>query len=651
MNVSPSTRFEAGSDRGTLRAFRSPAEFAVRIACSLLFLALVAVPGWSQDDPVAALPGTAVERITADLRALASEEFQGRGPGTEGIDLAADHIRGVFENAGLTSGVEDGSYFQPFSISMGSDVDAAASRLVLYGPDGGTRPLTLGEEYRPLTYGGDGAVGAELVFAGYGITAPDLGYDSYAGLDVTGKIAVVLRREPRRDDPESPFNGAKTSRFSYIRSKLAAAQNAGAGAVLLVNDRDTVAADGDELAAAGAFGGSAFELPFGQVTRGLVDQLLATRPLKTKSGLELDSLDGVEKTIDAALAPVGGPLAYTADLAFAFERREQGVKNVVGVIEGDGPLADETVVFGAHYDHLGFGGRGSRAPGSNEVHNGADDNASGTSLLLELARRYGARAAAGEKPARRLVFIAFSAEERGLLGSKHYVDEEPLFPLDSTRAMLNFDMVGRSGENAFQLHGMSSSPAFPALVDAAAAGTPVVVDRVDGVLAASDHWDFIQAEIPAFHFFTGLTPQYHSPADDVETLNIPGIADIADFAEKLADPIIAGEEPLAFVKPPMSRLDGRKAASGRPILGVVPADLPAEGGGVRIDQLQPDGPAAAAGLEAGDAVIAVKGVPVADLVGLTATMDGLKAGQTVPVTVRRADGSEETVTVTLGAGE
>ena len=619
---------------------------------SLLILSAVcATPAAGQDDPVAALPGSAVERITADVRTLASDAFQGRGPGTEGIDLAADHIRGVFRDAGLESGVADGSYFQPFSFALGSDFDPAGTRLHLFGSDGAKRELTVGEQFRPLTYGGGGAVGAELVFAGYGISAPDLGYDDYAGLDVAGKVAVILRREPRRADPESPFNGDRTSRFSYIRTKLAAAQAAGAGAVLLVNDRDTVAEEGDVLSDAGAFGSSAFQLPFGQITRGLADELLAARPLTGPDGETLATLDAVEESIDSRLSPVGGPLAFTADLAFAFTTRDAAVKNVAGVVEGAGPLAGETVVFGAHYDHLGFGGVGSRAPGSNEVHNGADDNASGTSLLLELARRYGARAAAGDRPARRLVFVAFSGEERGLLGSKHYVNEEPLFPLASTRAMLNFDMVGRSGENAFQLHGIGSSEAFPALVDAAAADSVVVVDRVDGVLSASDHWDFVLQEIPSFHFFTGLTPQYHSPSDDVATLNLQGIADLADFAERLADPIIAGTDPLPFTRPPMARLDGRKAAAGRPVLGIVPADVAAEGGGVRVDAVAEGGPAAAAGVAAGDAVTAVKNVPVADLVGLTATMNGLKAGQTVPVTVRRADGAVEVLTVTLGAGD
>ena len=619
-----------------------------RLAPLALLFALP--PAFAQDDPVAALPGTAAERITADLQVLASDAFEGRGPGTEGIDRAADYIRDGFAGAGLKGAMPDGGFFQPFEITLGSRVDPANCRLVLTGPDGGSRPLTLGGEYQPLAYGGEGAVGAELVFAGFGITAPEVGYDDFAGLDVAGKIAVVLRREPRQTDPESPFNGAKTSRYSYIRTKLKAAQDAGAGAVLLVNDAATVAAEGDELSDARAFGGPSFDVPFGQITRALADQLLAARPLTTRAGLELTTLDAVENEIDAALAPVGGPLAFTGDLKFAFETEAAPVKNVVAVLEGSGPHADETVVLGAHYDHLGFGGRGSRAPGSNEVHNGADDNASGTSLLMELARRYGARAEAGDPPARRMVFIAFSGEERGLLGSKHYVNEDPLFPLETTRAMLNFDMVGRSGENAFQLHGISSSPAFPALVNAAAARSEVVVDRVDGVLNASDHWDFVQKNIPSFHFFTGLTPQYHSPTDDVETLNIRGIADIADFAERLADPIIAGDEPLAFVEPPMARLDGRAAAAGRPVLGVLPADVTPEGGGVTADEVVADGPAEKAGLKAGDVVTAVKGVPVADLVGLTAALNELKVGQTVPVDIRREDGSETTVNVTLGAG-
>ncbi|QDT16362.1 M28 family peptidase [Alienimonas californiensis] len=608
------------------------------------------VPAWAQDDPVATLPGTATERITADLRKLASEEFEGRGPETEGIKKAADLIRAQMQASGLSGAAADGGYFQPFDITLGSAPQAAETSLTLVGPEGGERELTIGQQVQPLAYGAGGSVRADLVFAGYGITAPKIGYDDFAGLDVKDKIAVILRREPRQDDPESPFDGDKTSRFAYISSKLKAAEDAGAAAVLLVNDSKTVAEEGDVLSEPGAFGGPAFQLPFGQITRQLADELLAANPIGTKSGLKFDSIAALEKGIDAALAPIGGPMWYSADLNFKFEPKQANVYNVVGVLEGEGPHADETVVLGAHYDHLGYGGVGSRTPGSNAVHNGADDNGSGTSLLLELIRRYGARAAAGEKPPRRMVFIAFSGEERGLLGSIHYVTKEPLFPLDSTRAMVNFDMVGKYGENAFQLHGMSSSPQFPPLVDVAAAKTGVVVDRVDGVLAASDHWDFIKVKIPAFHFFTGLHPDYHKPEDDVEKVNLKGIAELADFAEVLTDGILAGSEPLEFTEPPMSRLDGRKQAEGRPVLGVVPKDLPATGGGVEVDQLAPDGPAVEAGFRVGDVIKAVAGVPVADAVGLSAALSDAKVGQTIEVTVDR-DGQTETLTVTLGAAE
>ena len=622
----------------------------------LFALLLCVAPARGQEDPVAALPGTTEQRLTADLRALASEEFEGRGVETEGIRKAADYVKRSFQEAGLTGAAGEtavdgpGGFFQPFEIALGQTFDPDASHLTLTGEDGTVRELTLGEQVQPLAYGAGGAADAALVFADYGISAPDLDYDSYAGLDVQGKVVLILRREPRRDDPASPFNGAKTSRFSYLRTKLKAAEEAGAAAVLLVNDADTVAEGGDVLSDPAAFGPAAFDLPFAQIKRGLADELLAASPLVTKSGLELSSLDEVENTVDAGLTPVGGPLGYAADAAFTFETKRQPLYNVAAVLEGEGPHADETVILGAHYDHLGYGGVGSRKPGSNEIHNGADDNASGTALLLELARRYGARARAGDKPPRRMAFIAFSAEERGLLGSEHYVTKAPLVPLETTRAMLNFDMVGRYGDNTFQLHGLSSSPTFPALVDVAAAETGVVVDRVDGVLSASDHWDFVKAGIPAFHFFTGLTPEYHKPEDDVETLNIGGMAALAGFAEALIDGVLSGDAPLEFVKPPMARIEGRQQAAGRPILGVLPADVTPPGGGVRIDEVVPGGPAARAGMLAGDVLRAVAGVPVADLVGLRASLGDAKIGQTVAVVVERG-GEPTELNVTLGKAE
>ncbi|MEM9700957.1 MAG: M28 family peptidase, partial [Planctomycetota bacterium] len=604
-----------------------PHRFALFVLTHAVAATLIASSLWAQDrlaegDPVAALPGTATERITADLRRLSSDEFEGRGPGTAGLDLAADLIRAQMIESGLSGPASDGDgYFQPFTIRMGSGLDEDSFVARVTGPNGAVRNVILEAEIQPLSYGAGGEVSADVVFAGYGITAPRLGYDDFAGLDVKGKIVLMLRREPRQTDENSPFNGAETSRYAYIRSKLRAAQDAGAAGALLVNDAATVAEEGDGLSAEDAFGGPAFRLPFAQVTRKFADELIAAAPIESDSGQKFDSLDKLEKGIDAELIPIGGSLKTQATLNIRFAPRQQPVKNVVGVLEGEGPFADETIVLGAHYDHLGFGGVGSRSPGSNEVHNGADDNGSGTCLLLEMVRRYGARAKAGDKPARRMVFIAFSAEERGLLGSVHYVTKEPLFPLEQTRAMVNFDMVGRYGDNAFQLHGMASSPQFPALVDAAAAKTGVIVDRTDGVLAASDHWDFIKVGIPAFHFFTGLHEVYHKPEDDLETVNLKGIAELADFAELLTDGVMRGGDELEFTQPPMARLDGRKQAKGRPVLGVYPQEIAAEDGGAVIDEIVDGGPAATAGLRAGDVVKAINGVPIADPAGLSAWLN------------------------------
>ena len=178
------------------------------------------------------------------------------------------------------------------------------------------------------------------------------------------------------------------------------------------------------------------------------------------------------------------------------------------------------------------------------------------------------------------------------------------------------------------------------------------MSRVDGVNDASDHFPFIRADVPAFHFFTGLTPQYHLPEDDVETLNLPGVAELTEFADRLADSIVSGTDPLPFVKPATARLDGRKRSAGRPLLGVVPADLPPAGGGVRVVEVPAGGPAAAAGVEAGDVIVGLAGAPVGDAAGLSAALSAAKPGQTVEVTVRRGAGgnaADRTLTVTLGA--
>ena len=247
-------------------------------------------------------------------------------------------------------------------------------------------------------------------------------------------------------------------------------------------------------------------------------------------------LEDLEKSIDQDLKPHSRELkGWTLSERIAIERHTIETKNVIGVIEGSGPHAEETVVIGGHYDHLGHGGffSGSLAMFSRAIHNGADDNASGTSMVLEMARRLGARR---DPPARRVVFMAFSGEERGLLGSQYYV-QNPLFPLASTVMMFNCDMVGRlNDKNELTMIGTGTSPGLEALVDVLGKSAGLTIKKVSGMtdgFGGSDHQEFYAKDIPVLFAFTGLHSDYHRPSDDSDRINYAGMARIADYLELL----------------------------------------------------------------------------------------------------------------------
>ena len=290
---------------------------------------------------------------------------------------------------------------------------------------------------------------------------------------------------------------------------------------------------------------------------------------------------------------------------------------MVGVLEGSGPLAEQTVIVGGHYDHLGRGGltSGSLAFLSSDIHNGADDNASGTSMMLEMARRLATRR---DPLPRRVVFMAFSGEERGLLGSKHYVDH-PLYPLSSTVMMVNFDMVGRlNGKNELTMIGTGSSPGIDVLVDALGKTSGMVIKKVSGLsdgFGGSDHESFYQKNIPVLFAFTGIHPDYHRPSDDSDRINYTGMAHIADYLELILLDLARRPDRPAFTRlAPPSRSctsgavgfgrDGRDAGRDARLLRRVEErheDLGRERGG----------PAAKAGLKGGDSIVKIGGKAIA----------------------------------------
>lgn len=638
----------------------------------------------------------AESRLFDAVRFLSSDELGGRGLGTDGINVAADYIAEQFEKLGLVTDLYEGKPFQTFSYTIGAEL-GEKNEVTLVGPptddapDGQRLPLKMSDDFMPLALGGSGKLDLPLVFVGYGITAPDAGYDDYAGIDVEGKAVVILRHEPQQDNPHSAFDGQRDSPYAPFKRKISNAYEHGAAAVIFLTDaheieshvarrerRFSVAIDelsdaqtefkkiedptvaqieehqakvddlleeirkqGERLREeydpvldfqrAGP-GGDGRDFPVMHCRRGVWDDVV-------KTTLESD-LASLEEAIDHGPEPKSGELkGWRLVGEVTVNRRETEVKNVVGVLEGEGPLAKETIVIGAHYDHLGMGGPGSLAPGKREIHNGADDNASGTAALIEIARILSTRE---KKLPRRIVFIAFTAEESGLIGSAHYV-REPLVPMEDTIAMLNLDMVGRLDDEKLIIQGTQTADEFVTLVDQLEEKYDFDVTKRPGGTGPSDHSSFYLKNVPVMHFFTGTHRDYHRPSDDYDKINSNGMRRISQMVADIVVALAEVQDPPRF-KHVASRASGGGDAE-RPYFGSIP-DFAQEGEGYALSGVAEDGPAGKAGLKGGDIIIRLGDSRIGNLEDFDSALRKYKGGDKVPVVVKR--GNEElTMEVTL----
>jgi Peptidase family M28/PDZ domain/PA domain len=580
---------------------------------------------------------SAQEQMKRDLTFLASDECEGRGVETAGINRAAEYLAHAFQQAGLKPAGLNGDYFQPFTIHGGSRLDGPNS-LILHGPQGQEIRLPQEEQFQVLGLSAPGKVTAPVVFAGYGITDKEDGYDDYRNLDVKGKVVIILRSTPRADNRSAPFAGPHTAYYGALRSKLDNAEAHHAAAVLFVSER-VMAAREDRLM---PFSYTAFEkggrIPALHIHRSTLDQMLSARSGSRLGDLEVD----VDRDLQPRSAPVAG---WTADLEVHVQPVLISARNIVGVLDGTGPLASETVVIGAHYDHLGYGGFGSLAPGVTAIHHGADDNASGTTMLLELARRFGR---AGDRTGRRLVFIAFSGEERGLLGSAYYC-EHPLFPMDQTVAMVNMDMVGRlrpdkeTHKDKILVYGTGSAANFDKLIDAVNAPFGFQLRKTPTGMGPSDQQSFYLKKVPVYFFFTDLHSDYHRPSDTADKINYAGMARVADFVEQTVLQLDSLPERPRYVKVNTPAMD-RTYISG-PRLGIQPSYGDPEDG-VLLSGVSPETPAARAGLREGDRILEMAGKPVKNLQVYMAIMSGQKKGDLLDVGVLRG-GKRLTIKVKL----
>jgi Peptidase family M28/PDZ domain/PA domain len=588
-------------------------------AITLIFAFLFAFSAWTFEIPSLTQPRA--EALRDHVRYLASEELTGRGVDTPGIKLARDYIAREFAKLGLRPGGENGTYLQGFDVATGVAVKQPTILALGKQP-----PLRLDDEWRPLGLSGSGKVEADVVFAGYGITAKEYGYDDYAGIDAKGKIVLVLRYEPPPKNQKSPFqNPPGYSNHATLRAKANNASDHGAVGMVLVDLNRSGEEQKELLATSSSLWRSGNSPIAAQVKRSVIEKWLDAQGI---------SLTPLKEKIDREEKPASQYLpAARVTLQVSLEEIRQRTENVVGVLPGSDPtLKDQTIVIGAHYDHVGFGHYGTRnSSAEGQIHHGADDNASGTAVLLQLAERL---SRSQSRPARTIVFAAFSGEELGLYGSRHYVNYPPL-SLSSTKAMLNLDMVGRLRDNRLTVFGTRSAKELSAIVLEEAQKLGLQIIESDSV-GRSDHMSFYNRKIPALHFFTGTHADYHRPSDTWEKLNIEGMVKVTDLVSGIVQRLANAKEALNFVSLP-SRPPGSGNMEGQgygSYLGSIP-DFGANGDGVRLAGVSEGSPAAFAGLQEGDVIIKLAEIKIQNLEDLTAALRSKKPGDSVEITILR----------------
>jgi Tol biopolymer transport system component len=520
------------------------------------------VARWVPGSPVATVP-SAADRFYADASWLADDAREGRGIGSAGIAAAGAWIEEQFREIGLQPAGPEGSYRQPFPVV----VEVSSGPGTKLEIDGGA---VADDAFRPLSFSGAGPVEAEVVAAGYGIVAPELNVDDYAGKDVAGKVVLVRRFVPPGDAFSDP----------------AVERQHGAVAMLI--------ADLPELGA---------------------DQGEAPLPKLTAESVADAGIPAVALTraVAAPLVADGGAV-HRVRLAVDLERRSAETFNVLGRLDPAGvPIDDRVVVVGAHYDHLGHGGPGSLEPDSHEIHNGADDNASGVAGILGAARLLAERRSELARP---VVFVAFSGEERGVLGST-FLTRHPPAGLEPDRmvAMINLDMVGRLRRRNLTVFGIATAKEWKPMVDAECDRAGLTCSEQGEGYGPSDQTPFYAAGVPVLHLFTGTHEQYHRPSDDADLLNDTGGAEVAAVAADLAleaDRTAHGLTLERAAGGPPAAGDSRSFGAS---LGTIPDYAgPGEGQpGVLLAGVRADGPAEKAGMRRGDILVGLAGEEIRDI--------------------------------------
>lgn len=581
----------------------------------LLLIVFLLSPVYTQQNEIS------TKNLQAHVKHLASPGLEGRLAVAPGAHKAADYIAAQFKKIGLQPKGTKG-YFQEFEYTLGA-MPGKNNRLAVL--KGGKNWNANARHIRPLGLTTNDTVEAEAVFAGYGIIDPDKNYDDYAGIDVQGKIVLALRGSPG-------FLGNPAG-YGVNRKARTAAEKGAVGFILINSPAHLYLMPMQSGQTAGSV-----NLVAMNVTSEVGNRLLQT------AGLDVNK---VIEQIDRTQKSISQPIAGVTVRMSAEKLPNKGVaKNVLGYLPGSDPLLkEEVIVIGAHYDHLGYGETGSLATDPDGIHYGADDNASGTAGLMELAR---VLAAERKNLKRSVLFMAFTAEEQGLIGSARFT-RDPTVPLEKMVAMINMDMIGRLKNNRLTIGGIGTSPEWKELIERVNDGSFQIMEDRSG-MGASDHTSFYLKNIPVLFFFTGIHEDYHRPTDTWDKINYEGQAQILRMAQGLIKALDERPLRIAFTPTQPNTLTGGDRRTGSGIrLGLIP-DYAEGVEGVMISGASPGSPAEKAGLKAGDVVVALAGKRVANIQELTTLYAGLKPGEPTSIIIKRG-GKEMELTIIPAAVE
>jgi Zn-dependent M28 family amino/carboxypeptidase len=567
-------------------------------------------------------------RYLNDIKALAAPDMEGRGAGTKGLVRAQRLIEKRYKELGIPGAGVKG-YVQPFTVITGARLKADNSFTIETGHDS-RNEITINSDFVPYSFSASGQVSAPPVFVGYGVTADEFHYDDYAGVDAKDKVVVVLRYEPTAFAQKNGNHGL--TQHSQLITKAINARNHGAKAVVVLNGK---LGDGEEDLL------TRFGSVSGPENVGIVTVQAKNTVAESWFQSAGKSLKDVQDQINSSAKPASFafPDIIRLSLHIDVETTRATVDNVLAWMPGQ---TDEYVIIGAHYDHLGRGNFDSLAPSQiGQVHPGADDNASGTAGVLEVARLLAPQRG---QLKRSILFMDFAGEELGLLGSAAWV-LNPTRPLAKAAAMINMDMIGRIKDDQVYIGGVGTGSTFKAVLEQAQKDAPFKIEYSASGYSSSDHTSFVTKRIPSLFFFSGLHSDYHKPSDTWDKINAPSAARLLDMVANVAVQLANAQDAPAFQVVAEDKSAGGGGGGYGPYFGSIP-DFGQTENGVKFSDVKPNSPAAKAGLRAGDIMIQFGDNPIKNLYDFTDALRRSKVGDVVEVKVRR-DGQPVTASVKL----